>query len=392
MKMWPFRNRPGRTLQLAEPYPTSARYEQVAAEARAGGWSPVQWKLIWLADGFSLGRRGIRPRFRVPDADEAWDTFMVDPALQHNPRDFQRVVLACLVADGEAFVQLVGGKFMPVPAPFKINYGDNNIPIDYVWQTPEAKTVPADEMLHLFIRVRPGQKRGDCLFLPISDIAEERLQYIKAIIKLGKMAARLWLFQKRRGGSEITSGETTANSPEARPEVAKIDFTKDGITQIGPQDDVVAPGVSGQPLAPSEVDKSIGTTMAMPYGISRMQLMGDFSDTNYSSARFADLTDHSVWMRYQDLLLRLMKKVYEAWPDRALHESNFVTWHLPTFPHTDPVRWANMNQILINNKLKSPQEVIMEDDRDPETTFRLIEEFQARFEGGGEGVISDRST
>ena len=115
--------------KLAATPSAGTRYQEVRAAADLGLWSPVQWKLVWLADNYVLGRRGIRPHYdNNPVADDAWEDYMVDPAGQHNPREFQRVVLACLIADGEAFVERVGGKFMPVGAPAEIRYDDNKNP------------------------------------------------------------------------------------------------------------------------------------------------------------------------------------------------------------------------------------------------------------------------
>lgn len=361
------------------------RYQEVRKEADLQNWSPIQWKLVWLADGFVLGRRGIRPRFRTTEADEAWEMYSVDPAGHYTPLEFERVVSASLVAEGESFIRIMeAGKYMPVPAPYEIRYdSETHLPTEYVWNLPTPQTIPANEIIHLFLRVRPGQRRGDNLFKVVEDIATERLNYIRAIAKLGKMAARLWIFHKRRGGSEITSAETTAESPEVQTAKAKIDFDKDGITTIGPNDEVVAPGVSSPPVAPSEMDKALGITMAMPFGISSLQLMGDFSATNYSSGILAYLTDQGTWRRYQGLILKLMRKVYSEWPDRALYQEEFIQWHLPPFPSIDPIRTANTNKIMIADKTKAPQEAILEDDRDPEVTFRLIEEFLARFGTAG---------
>ena len=362
----------------------SRRHREVRREDTKGEWSPIQWKLVWLVDGFVLRRRGIRPRFKTREADEAWEMYMVDPAMAHNPRDFQRVVLASMVAEGEAFVQKMDGKFMPVPCPSDIKYDVNNIPEFYIWFHP-AKRVPADEIIHLFVRVRPGQKRGDNLFATVRPIAEERYSYIRSLAKLAKMAARLWLFQKRKGGNRIISAETNADSREVQPEQSEIDFEQDGITQIGPEDEIVAPSVSGQPVEPVQVDKIIGRTLAMPFGVSSMQLMGDFSETNYSSARFADLTDQTVWTRYQDLLWRITRELYMQWPERGRYEEYFVQWYVPPFPSIDPVKTQAANKMMLADKTKAPQEVILEDDRDPETTFAMIEEFQRRFGMKGEG-------
>ena len=354
-----------------------ARNYNEAYLAGSGGtddWPPIKWKMVWLADTYTLGRHGIRPRFDNQAADDAWLAYRVDPAGQLRVRDYLRVVLAGMVASGESFVNRTRPGFMPLPAPMQINYDDSNIVSSYRYNNPN-RVVAAVDMIHSFVIVRPGQTRGDDLFQTIRLVAGEQAGYALSIGKLGKLAARLFLFRKRSGGNRIIGDASDSHTDES----AGIDFTQDNIVDIGPNDDIVTPGTSSPPIPPLDMIKFLGTIISQPYGISRMQLLGDFSDTNYSSARFAALTDNGVWERYQDILFDHVRELYQEWPERARYQSSFIGWHLPPFPHVDPQRRAATDNILVAMQAKSVQEVIIEDGRDPEQTFRQIEEYQRRF-------------
>ena len=113
-----------------------------------------------------------------------------------------------------------------------------------------------------------------------------------------------------------------------------------------------------------------------------MSILGDYSDSNYSSARFASIIDNAMWEKYQELILRVTEEAYELWPGRPFYESEFEGWSYPVFPQIDPTKTATTNKIMVDNKFKSPQQVIREDGGDPEETFREIEEFMARFPAG----------
>ena len=336
----------------------------------------VEWKLAWLAMGNVLKRRGIHPRFSGPRADEAlrsWMSWRPDPERKMTTLAMERLATAQLMWEGELMVELrPDGAFLPLRPADRIRENERHIPELYIW--PDGSTLPADRVLHLYLVLEPGQRRGVRLFDVVFDVAEERWGFVKAAGKLGKMVARLGLFRKRHGGVKAVDSDTT----EAVEETAEFDWLADSITDIGPQDDIIAPSVSGQPYGPTEMEHLLGGVIAMPYGVSRMSLLGDASDVNYSSARYMSLSDRGVWGIYQDLILEFAQAMYQEWPDLAMYEADMVGWYLPPPDHIDPTKTAAANNILVKMRAKAVQEVILEDDRDPETTMRLIEEWDRR--------------
>ena len=350
-------------------------------------WSSTQWGLAWLADTYVLGEEGIMPKLSNPQATRAWNRHKVDPASQLTPREFSRVLLFAMVNEGEAFYQRLEGRLMPRGKPFKIHYDDKNIPTEYEWHFLNEPNViaPAADVKHLFIPTRPGQKRGDDLYKLVRDIASEKRSFIFALIKLAKISSLLRLFHKRNAGNMYIGSDTTADDVP-KEKTADIDFTKDGITEIGPRDEIISPNISAGPIRVMEVERAAGGAIGQPYGISRMQASRDYSDSSYSSARFASLIDSATWKRYQGKLLEAQEEVMVLWPGRALYEiadPEAVEWTLPRFPSVDPHRDAQVDKVYVELKVRSRQQVIRRLGEDPESTFGEIQEYEARFGSSG---------
>ena len=349
----------------------------------AGGdtprWTAAQFGLGWLADTYVLGKWGIEPKLPDAEAQKAWRQFQVDSAGQLYPREFQRVILMSAVLDGEIFVRRVAGKLMPMPKVSEIQYDkETDMPTQYTWRRTGRRTINEgpENVIHLFIHTRPDQKRGDDLYYLVADIARERRQFIFAVIKSAKMASLLRLFHKRRGNAMMGMSATQEDANQT----VEIDWTQDGITEIGSNDEIISPSVSSGPSPILDVERAAGGAMGQPYGISRMQATRDYSDTSYSSARFASLVDAATWERYQMLVLRITREMYRIWDGRALFALDDLEpeWILPTFPSIDPVKDATVDKIYLELKVESPQEIIRRRGRDPEVVWREIEEWQQR--------------
>ena len=376
---------PGRRSRSRSLHTTSDASQRVDVDERnrAGGdtmrWTAAQWGLGWLADTYVLGQRGIEPKLSESAAQKAWQMFTVDTANQLYPREFQRVILMTAVLDGEIFVRRVDGKLMPMWKVSQIEYDkETDMPERYVWRRSGKPTIYAvpSEVIHLFIHTRPGQKRGDDLYSLVADIARERRQFIFAVIKSAKMASLLRLFHKRRGNPAMGIGAT----PEDANKQVAIDWTQDGITEIGSNDEIVSPNVSTGPAQILDVERAAGGAIGQPYGISRMQATRDYSDTSYSSARFASLIDAATWSRYQMLMLRITREMYRLWPDRALLQLDDLEpeWILPQFPSIDPTKDAVVDKMYIELGVVSHQAVIRRHGGDPEEVQRENEEWEDR--------------
>lgn len=341
-------------------------------------WTAAQFGIGWLADTYVLGERGIEPKLPSDEARRAWSLYRPDPDGQLFVREFQRVALLSMLLDRDCFLLRDGGRLRPMPGPYEIHRDKaTDLPVRYEWRPRGRPKIeaPASDVIHEFLRVRPGQRRGYDLYGLVEDIARERRQFVFDIIKLAKMAARLRIFHKRSGRPTIGAQARAAQTERT----VEVDWTTDGLIEIGEKDDIVFPTMSSGPMPVLDVERAAGGAIGQPFGISRMQATRDYSDTAYSSARMASLTDAATWQRYQQPLLRITREAYRLWPGRlyfVLPEE--PEWIIPRFPSIDPTKDAMVEKIYVELGVMSRQEVIRRHGGDPETTMREIEEWERR--------------
>ena len=359
-------------------------------------WPPAIWKLASLADTFVLGRYGIFPQFNNPEATAEWRRYKVDSRQHYSVRDLLRIICTSLIIHNECFLRLDAGTVTPMPRPYNIEYEDlTNVPLRYMWSNPRPLTLNADEVWHIMVEWYPGQKRGDSTLWVMYDLLNDRRNYIKSVIKMAKNAARMAIFYKRVRGNPLVDEDTTEEDVKERKEQI-FNFDEDTFLEIGPSDNVETVTAGSPSIPPSEIDRLVMGTVGQRAGLSRMAVSGDFSEATYSSGRFADMNDHGVWDRLQMKMLEVVEYLYFEWPSRVLYSSNFRKFFVPPYPYIDPARVATVNTSLVNMKAKAVQEVIIEDGRDPEEVFDLIEEFNRRFpsepSGSGEFPGQGRPT
>ena len=347
-------------------------------------WSASQWGIGWLADSYVLGDAGITPRLDSAEAMASWNEYLVDAEGALTPREYQRVVLMMLVIEGQYFEidDPESGLPMPMWKASRIDYdSETGMPTMYYWQVQGRPQLmmPPDQVRHLFLRTQPAQRSGVCLFELVKDVADQRRGFIMSIVSLAKLSSVARLFHKRGGGNPLVGAEYKA---EDEPKQISVNFDESGITPIGPRDEIISPQISAGPVPVRDVERAAGGWIGLPYGISRMQATRDYSDANYSSARLASLVDAQAWRRYQHLIAKATRRVWENWPGRAMYGFAMPDWVYPQIPSVDPHREAQVDRAYVELGIVSRQEVMRRLGHDPETMMREIDEWRERYPGG----------
>ena len=208
------------------------------------------------------------------------------------------------------------------------------------------------------------------------DLINDRRLYVKSLVKMAKNQARTSIVKRSLSANPLMN--ETATAEDVKPTVQYFNFDEDSLLELGPNDSLEPVTAGTGPTHPGEVDRLVMGTLGQRAGLSRMAVSGDFSEATYSSARFADLNDKGVWESHQEIILRVVRYMYEQWPLRFRYELSFRDYYTPPHPYIDPARTANVNKMLVDMGAKSLTEVIEEDGRDPETVFRLIAEDKRR--------------
>jgi len=166
--------------------------------------------------------------------------------------------------------------------------------------------VPAKDVVHLFLPLRPGQHRGVPFLASAINHLHQLDGYIEATVVGQRASSALMGF--------ITSPEGELDAPDL--DKANGEF---------------------EPFV-----RSMLRSMASGLGCSFEAISSDYSQSNYSSSRLAMLQDRDHWRTIQKMLKETFyQPIYEYWLEMAVL-SNVLT--LPTYSTTpevyEKVRWV----------------------------------------------------
>ena len=273
--------------------------------------------------------------------------------------------------------------------------------------------VPADEVMHLFRPLRPGQIRG----VPWLANALVRLweldQYDDAELLRKKFAAMMMAFIVRTNPDDPFFPNASDQQPsdaggEAAPneqgvQVATLEAGT--MQELEPGEDVrfTEPAdVGGNYLAfERQTLLRIGAGLGLPYDM----MTGDLSQTNYSSIRAGILSFRRLCeqIQYGVFIFQFCRPTWRAFIEQAVlagqldardYQANradylAVEWHTPKWAWVDPEKDVKAEIISIRAGLKSRGMAINEMGMDEEEVDRQIARDNERADGLGLILDSD---
>lgn len=304
----------------------------------------------------------------------------------------QRLVMSALVQDGEVLivrhVSAQGRLMLEVLEADHIDtskdsfgttrqgieFGPRGEPLAY-WLFPdhpgstdamrrEAVRVPAEDVIHVMRHERPGQIRGVSWFAPAVVKLHDFDDYQDALLVRQKIAACFSAFVRDMDGGAGPIGELDDGGQLETFEPGRIDYLRPGqdITFASP------PGVpesEGQFAA--HTLRSIAAAMSVTYE----DMTGDYSQTNYSSARMGRLAHWASVTEWQETILipQLMARVWEWWAPLAtlsgVPVSGEPEWTAPSMPFVDPEKDARAFRALIRSGAMTHNELAASMGHDP---------------------------
>jgi lambda family phage portal protein len=292
----------------------------------------------------------------VNDAiEEAWGDWWTDASSVHTAgimtgAEIERFVMGNLVESGEAFVRIVRKPFGDSTIPLCLEVVESDVIMDQWtqqtapngklirmgiemddWHRPTAYwcwpvhpgdwqfstfspsafiRVPADEIIHIFIIERWPQSRG----VPWFHACMNRLNNMGGYEQAEIVAAR---------GAAAIMGFVSS------PEIQEVDDVEDGkrVDDMEPgQIRHLLPGEEFTGFNPSRPNAGMDPFMrlmirgvAAGIGMSYETLSRDYSHTNYSSARAAQLEDRDLWKVLQGFFVgRFRKRLHEEFMQAAV--------------------------------------------------------------------------
>lgn len=387
---------------LAAHTPARHRAAALAANSAVAAAAVESWTAALAGAG------GWQVRSGHPDRDTAAalsDEFegIIHPALP--------IVARALCRDGESFTRILTG-----PDRFRVRHlpagqidasltrnleGDRAIvagieidgddePIAYhVHRTPpdapfnllgETVRVSADEMLHVYDRLHPGQIRGLTWLHPaLAKLSDFDAASDAMLMSLKTQALFAGFIIDLNGGTGGFDGNESGGAVNLALEPGGMRFLPAGTDIKFAQP---GGGLSQQAEFLKIQLHEIAAALGLPYEV----VTGDLSQTNYSSARFGALQFRRRAEMLQKTLiegqfLRPLWRRFIAWKaltgdvpaDAAASPDYNVTFTPPGWPTIDPLKETNADIRALEAGLKSRAEIIAARGRDPDEVDREIE-------------------
>lgn len=345
--------------------------------------------------------RWCEPKYASVDRQMSWE-------------DIQTLIVESEVTDGEVILRLVPGFKNPfgfaveVIDPDQLDHtywrsaspGQNEIRMGVevdVWGAPVAyhlwsnhpsearrrvrTRVPADQILHFYLKRRPRQTRGVTWFAPMIVDVQMHGGYRMAELMAARVAAA------KQGFFEL---DENADAPEATE-------SEDGKPYIPLEGspgsfELLPKGLKFKPWDPqhpnagfAQFDQAILRSLAAGFRISYMAVSADLTKTSFSSGRIGADAERAVYRKLQKrFVTRVAKPVHRAWARMAMLSGALqlptyeterylaASWHPRVFTYVDPEKDLNYRLAEVGAGVNSLTRIAAERGRD------LVEVLQER--------------
>lgn len=263
--------------------------------------------------------------------------------------------------------------------------------------------IPADEVIHGFVKEMAGQRRG----IPWTATGLFRMHHLQgfedaAVQNARASASKMGFIQYEQGfGPEVDEDTDVAGSINAEP----LSFHE------LPEGASLAEWNPQYPSGEFAVfNKAMLRGAATGWGVAYNSLANDLEGVNFSSIRDGKMDERENWKECQQWLIeKLCKPVFLEWlkiallsekivnlkngkPLSAARITNYkqVHWQPKRWPWVDPKSDATAKVTEVRAGFTSPSQVIREQGRDPDTVYQEIADSieQMRAAGIPEDFIS----
>lgn len=269
-----------------------------------------------------------------------------------------------------------------------IEYNEFNRPVGY-WikqysidgmTYKEPAYLDSKDVIFYWQKKRPSQIREISDMTPTIERIRDTNEFVKAVSIKERVAACLAVFIKRitPGGNGFMPGRPVVSDKDRESYDGKT-LTPGMIAELNPGDeiDVVNPGNSGEDSTTFLKLQQRMTSAGQ--GLSYEAVSRDMSETNYSSARQANIEDENTFFEESELLQeRVMDEIYETFIVSGIlsglltakgfweNKRNYLKHQWVSSPKKwiDPAKEANANKIALQTGQKTWQEICAENGKD----------------------------
>jgi lambda family phage portal protein len=240
-----------------------------------------------------------------------------------------------------------------------------------VWPRLTSQRIPADQILHIFEKERPGQVRGVTSFAAGINRMRDLEDYDDAELWRKKIESCFAAFVIQNSGSE---GPTLGNISPVNPQGAPINghppgrveaFRPGMIEYLKPGEDVRFGNPNSDANYPNYQRVQLHA-IASGLGVTYEQLTGDLSQVNYSSLRagLVEFRRTIETLRWQVFIPMFCIPVWKRFIDRA-YIAGFIskvdynaTWTPQRFEMIDPLKDAQADMLMLRTGTLTLREAI----------------------------------
>lgn len=379
-----------------------------------------------------IGSQGFRLQMQIKNEDGtlnkqlneqiewAWYQFTrkknLEVSERYNDIDLDLQILRTLLVDGECFIKIVKDKKSPYGIRFRLIdsldvdchklqlmtstqngiYNGVEVNQDYKavrywirqnnngnYGSGELKTVPADEIIHLFKTQFIDQVRGYSQIVASLQSLKQLEDYAEAELIAAKVASCQGIFYERN--NDVPRGDFLNQKDMEDDQGTFLTELNPGVASIVPR------GYSIKTLTPNHPSsdyngftKSIAKRIASSIGTSYNMLNHDYSDVNYSSLKQANVDENNtirIWQRFlienwKNVEFELFLKNYLINSKTTLEPSKFHKY-LRSYrfiarvnPYTDPAKQVVATERKLKLGLTSPIAQIQRSGQDVQEVIR----------------------
>lgn len=261
----------------------------------------------------------------------------------------------------------------------------------------ESERVPADDVLHVFRRLRPGQTRGVTDFAPVMLRLRDLDDYDDAEVMRKKVEACLAAFVTSPEGADAAQLGPVSTDDEGRINrlyPAMIEYLRPGESIATAQ-----PSSAG---GYADFKRFAARDIAAGYGVPYELMTGDLSQVNYSSYRaglvdFRRRIEQDQWGLHVPVVCdriwrRFLREAAMILQSEAIGTRTTVEWTPPRFELIDPLKETQAELEACLAGFDSFQEIVRRRGWTAEEQLDALAEFQRAVDARGLVLKSDYRT
>ena len=271
--------------------------------------------------------------------------------------------------------------------------GDNAL-VNYTLQTIR---IPAEQILHIYEKDRPGQIRGVSAFAPVINRMRDLDDYDDAELWRKKIESCFAAFVIQNSGSEgptlgnIASIDAQGNPAGTQANDNRVEAFRPGMVEyLKPGEDVRFGSPASDANYPNYQRVQLHA-IAAGLGVTYEQLTGDLSQVNYSSLRAGLLEFRRMieTLRAHVFIPMFCNPVWKRFIDRAYIAGSInkidysVNWTPSKFEMIDPLKDAQADTLMMRNGTLTAYQAIAAQGYDPKTQLAEIAEINKLLDKDG---------